>query len=395
MDAMNIIFTVLILILLWKVFLIWASYNNLSLGWTSYQINSSSLSKLYSKQTSKSQQTTESTQPPSHQTTTPSHQTTTPSHQTTTPSHQLTMPSNVKCINLYNFLPPPKSQGGVDACQSYAMIYHIGNYYKMMNDLNLNVTNTNFQNVYNNNKGKIKNYYNNKENILHPLILFSAKHNCRDSGTNISEIMTYVLTEGLVSYKEFTLNFNFPAVSKSTISGCSQQTFSTYNKYKPFGPSRFAEVFLKKKGKFNPGCHNQIKRYLNEGIPLLYFMNATKNFHNFYNKKNKLTFPQISEGVIYTEDNRSVNTSLKQGGTGHIITIIGYVENVNQAYKLDGSSDVYIVMNSWGTNFGDNGCFYMTSKMLDSPFTVSVTAVSPNPTYTLYQRFLSVKSKQY
>jgi hypothetical protein len=294
-------------------------------------------------------------------------------------------------MNLYNFLPPPQDQGGTDTCQSYGMIYNIGNYYKMMHDLNLNVTNENFQNVYDQNKFKIKTYYSHGKNILNPLLVVSDDYNCRPTGTDISKIKKYAYNKGLLSYNDFKLNYKGPNVSKNTIKGCSiiNRDFSGIkkeNKYNPYGNMGMFDVKRDKKDKFS-----HIKRYLNAGIPLIYYMNATDKFHKFSNKKNTLKFPEISENSIYTETNDSVNESLKKGGLGHITTMIGYVENVPQAKKLDGSNDVFIVMNSWGEDWGDKGCVYITSNMLLSPFTFNVTGVAPNNKYNLYSEFIKVK----
>jgi len=310
------------------------------------------------------------------------------------PSTTIIRSDNIKKyshINLKKFMLEAGNQGNTNACESFSMIYYLGNYYKMINDLNLGIiTNKNYLDILNQQSENISNYYNDNKNILNPLYFYTYGTNCKRSPnvTTISTIKRDASVHGLLSYHDYSLNYNPPSIdSKNNIFvNCSsilaKSKASTVTIHNPYAPNGIVDINIK-----SSNCINDIKDFLNIGIPLIVFINISNTFKHFYNKKNILTFPNINENSIYNDNNPTYDKE------GHIVTLIGYVENVPAAKKIDNSDGVFIIINSWGPTFGDDGVFYITYNTIKTSLVKSISIVGPNPNnkelYNLYNTKLS------
>ena len=201
--------------------------------------------------------------------------------------------------------------------------------------------------------------------------------------TQFSNIITNTGTYSVDSYPIFFENINVPeeGISKypPTID-CTNpvdkniQPLPTTNKIQPF--LRQKQTVLYDAINSNTGSMDlqSIKDYLNKGIPLLYCVAVEDNN---YNRNNPNTF----YGHFHYQSNREkiINTELRGQEyfriepNYHIVTIVGYQDSTS-----DGTQGYFILLNSWGEEWGDKGY-----AKID--YTFFLSSRGPNPTWnTLY-----------
>ena len=154
-------------------------------------------------------------------------------------------------------------------------------------------------------------------------------------------------------------------------------------------------------GTFTEGSNTIVIDIPASGID--YFVNISKG-----DKINSKNIPSNSEITEINKKTRTITINKKliksitgdkitiqTMGSGHDMTIIGYIDNVPSAKKIDGSDGVIIVANSWGIWYADNGIFYITYNYLASPVSPidDLFIVCPSKKYTnLYSKYMKLKS---
>ena len=82
------------------------------------------------------------------------------------------------------------------------------------------------------------------------------------------------------------------------------------------------------------------------------------NLSSYYNNSTTpLTF-NSPLGIWYSTSN--TNPDVVNNIGGHSMVICGYIDNVPNAFQLDGSSGIFIFRNQWGNGFGNKGSCYIT-----------------------------------
>jgi len=106
------------------------------------------------------------------------------------------------------------------------------------------------------------------------------------------------------------------------------------------GRPMFSPQGIVTQARFLPEDIDVIKQYLTDYGAISVTLRYLDNFYDFYNTN--------SNSFYYSDNDTS--------SAGHVVTLIGWDDN-----KItDGGTGAWLVKNSWGTNFGDNGYFYVS-----------------------------------
>lgn len=297
--------------------------------------------------------------------------------------------NNVNYVNLGLFLPPVGNQGNSPACQSYALIYYLANYYQMLIKLNLRPENWKF---FNSIIDIIHNYYGYDigsylpvDNIINPLYTYlSVTGDCKaeystsfvpvegwefppDQAEVVDDFFSASII-GCATYNNFNLNYVGPVVDKITSKyiGCPPSKNLGSDTY-PFLPNSQPVVLIDTSnyqqyiGTFSL---NRVQNYLNNGFPLIMAIELPQYFIDIYGLRSKTNSPENyypvlkKQGIWYYNKSEELACNTVVGG--HTMCLCGYINNVPAAYEADGSSGVFIFINQWTTKFGNNGYGYIT-----------------------------------
>ena len=295
-------------------------------------------------------------------------------------------PENNGYVNLGIFFPPVGNQGESPACQSYATIYYLANYYQMLISFGLQPTRWQY---FNNFIDMIRNYYSYDtgsnspvENTVNPLYTYlSVTGDCKADysssfvpveGWNFPSGQAEVVDDfysasiiGCATYSNFNLNYVGPLIDKSTSKfiGCPPSQNLGPNVY-PFLPNSNpvvlidTSVYQQFQKSFNLKL---VQSYLNNGLPLIMALGLPKYFIDIYVTYNSLSnfYPSLTTSGIWYY-NKSQETACTTQVGGHTMCLCGYINNVKAAYEADGSSGVFIFINQWKRKFGNYGYGYIT-----------------------------------
>ncbi len=96
----------------------------------------------------------------------------------------------------------------------------------------------------------------------------------------------------------------------------------------------------------------------------------------------------VAPNVFYNEETHAANMNVRGYFADHTVTIIGWDDNYSKENFIDKPSTdgAYIVLNSWGTDWGENGIYYISYEDLLVESTLrGVTSISDIEYDTLYQ----------
>ncbi|TGK01898.1 cysteine protease [Leptospira langatensis] len=230
-------------------------------------------------------------------------------------------------VDLSSYMPPVGDQGQQSSCVAWSTAYATKSYQEYMERKNSGW------------KLRDSSGSPNYSNIFSPAFIYNQINGGRDNGSLISDAMRLVVENGAAPWSSMPYNPN------DYLSRPSSAAFNTASNYK-------AKEFLRVR-QTDP---NEVKNQLNEGRPVVAGILVYENFMNL--KGNQI----YKEGIGKTYG-------------GHAIAIVGY----------DDSKGAFKFINSWSTQWGDNGYGYIEykwfSKICQSAF-VMVDDTTPAATTT-------------
>ena len=108
-----------------------------------------------------------------------------------------------------------------------------------------------------------------------------------------------------------------------------------------------------------------------------------KKYHKFYNINEDLLKNAVKEyGALatsfnydkkyYNKNNYSYNQNITEE-VNHAILLIGWDDNYpKEKFKIHPKNDgAWLIKNSWGPNWGDNGCFWISYEDISFMYSIS------------------------
>jgi len=308
-------------------------------------------------------------------------------------------------VDLSPFFPSITDQKFLDACECYSMVYNIANYYQMLLSLKLNPTNWQTFHKY---KKQIDKYYNKSDplnpqnNIINPLFTWNQVQpiSCQgvwyvgETGTGRlpQPFMVYrTIIKGCATYSSYNLNYIAPQPVNdsptSPILGCPPTINNGVNAY-PILPNSSMVILF---DVFNPYPYSTtfnlslVQSYLNKGLPLLFTVYLNKLFIDqllLYNNRSNY-HPKLTTAGLWYNNTNDPNSYIYIAN--HLMVICGYIDNLPVAYEADGSSGVFIFINTFSTTFGNNGIGYITYNYFFNCFNTNIEAPFSNGAGPLIQ----------
>jgi len=309
-------------------------------------------------------------------------------------------------------VPPPIDDGQAPCGPSSSIVYCIGSYYLMLkNTTDVSMTDTQYDT-----------YYKDPNHVLNPIYIFTSINGNRvyNSEVNYDPAALYSISHhtggiadtvnihayykriqsGCLSANDFKMKYNPPSLNNGKNFTDYKPTNQTANFHYPFSNTNTHETTVFSMFDTNRSLNYEtakklrpylsiknIKYYLDSGYPLAWTIYTNKDFYDmknlpsghFANYPNDINPKAIWHGNTDSGSSGSNNNfcftplepqlyALEKDyfpyTHGHVVTIIGYIDNVPSAYQLDGSPGVFVFQNSWGKNWGHNGLGYVTYRFL-------------------------------
>lgn len=201
--------------------------------------------------------------------------------------------------------PPIGNQGGEGSCTAFAAGYCVSSYYIA---------------------AFWKKPYTQSQAMRSPEYIYNstkAAGSCSEAGAYLGTVLNFIRDKGVSSWTQMPY---------SDQNGCSLKPNSTQ-----ISQGKIAKI--KSWGTVAKNV-NAIKEWLKKGYPVIMAFDANSNFEN----------QTFKAPFIYK------SFKAESGKFGHAVAIIGY----------DDSKQLFIIQNSWGTNYHDKGIFYVTYGLFPS-----------------------------
>lgn len=290
-------------------------------------------------------------------------------------------PPFIRCaqnsVNLSSYFPTiasridPVNGKLIEASGIYSLEYYVGSYFLAINSFNISLTDYYkvnpkvYQQIYNPFPENVKNF-----NTINPVYtIVKVNSSCENVRTSYdhNSIYTYYHNSknGCITTPVNTnLKYNPPSISDNNefqICSCNEFDCSigTVNCF-PFLPNKdLGHIFVRD---FNGSVPfpefnlNSICNYLKNGNPIYVTLELQNSFYSKYITNNNLNnyYPYLKpEGILYADNSGD-------SGNDEGVILCGYIFDVPAAKLIDGSSGVFIFIETRGNSFGNNGLFYMT-----------------------------------
>lgn len=211
-------------------------------------------------------------------------------------------------IDLTENMPPPGNQGAQNSCVAWAVAYCVKSYHENLN---------NQESFFRNNNSL------NYSIIFSPSFVYNQINNGVDSGSTYYNALNLLDTIGVVSW------FDFPYNEDDYLTQPADELIE-----------RAEEYGIESHNKIPVISNDALKTHLNQGIPIMITV-VVDSAMMLYRKSDKPNIWDSYEGRI--------------DGGYHALVIVGYDDELH-AYKI---------FNSWGTDWGDGGFFWINYDFIN------------------------------